>query len=121
MASPGLVGLAAAAAQRVFAPPRLSDKFANGPEARPNLVGKRARLFPGGEMSARFGSAVVKQLGIGPFGPTARRLVDLVRECADGDGELHAANVEEAALGVQLRGVPIKPSGGDRRLGEPIE
>ncbi len=63
---------------------------------------------------------VVDELRIGLFRPALRRLVDLVRERADGDGYLDAARIEEAA-GREMRIVPIEPRRRDRRVGQPVE
>src|SRR5262249_6339618 len=44
-------------------------------ERRTQLPGQQLRLFPGGEMAALLGAAVVNELGVGPLRPAPRRLI----------------------------------------------
>ena len=97
-----------------------SDRLAQRLERGPQLRREELRLLPGGEMSALRKLVVVDELGIGLLGPALRRLVDLVREGADGDRDLDAPDVEEAARG-DLRVVPVEARRGDRRVRQPVE
>jgi len=56
----------------------------------------------------------VDQLGIRPFRPTPWKLVELVRESADGNGDGDAHRREERKLVL-----PIETSSGDPGIGEP--
>src|SRR5215470_14920646 len=67
-------------------------------ERRADLFGEELRLFPGGEVAALGDLVVVDEVGIGPFGPAARRFVLLAREDARGHRNGHALGVEEATL-----------------------
>jgi hypothetical protein len=76
----------------------VSDRIAEGPKARANLLDKQLRLFPGREVSALVELVVVDQLGIRLLHPAPRRLLELIREGARRHRDLHALRREEAEL-----------------------
>src|SRR5215471_11006779 len=76
----------------------LALRSAQCAERRADLFGEELRLFPGGEVAALGDLVVVDEVGVGPFGPGARRLVLLVREDARGHRDGDALGVEEAEL-----------------------
>src|SRR5579862_7473552 len=92
----------------------------HGAEGRAKFDREGRWLLPSGEVSAFVGPIVVNELRIGLLGPALRRLVNLIGESADGDGDLQAPDVKEAALR-NPRGVPVKTRRGDCRVREPID
>ena len=97
-----------------------SDRLRSGLKAALQLGGEGHRLLPGGEVAALGKPVVVDELRIGLLGPALRRLVDLVGEGADGDRDLDAPRIEEAARR-EMRIVPIEPRRGDRGVGQPVQ
>src|SRR5215472_7558143 len=85
-------------------------------EARADLFGEELRLFPGGEVAALVDLVVVDEVGVGPFGPAARRLILLVGEDARGHRDGHALGVEEATLIF-----PVQTRRGDPGVRQPVE
>src|SRR4051794_13242205 len=85
-------------------------------EPRPKFSDEEFRLFPGGEVRAFVELVVMDEIGVRLLCPTARRRVDFVREDADGNRDLDAPGVEEAA-GWILRAVPIEARRRDRGVG----
>src|SRR5499427_7336419 len=77
---------------------RLALRSAQCAERRADLFGEELRLFPGGEVAALVDLVVVDEVGVGPLGPAARRLVLLAREDARGHRDGHALDVEETTL-----------------------
>ena len=89
-------------------------------ERRPQFLHQRVRLLEGGEVTALREPVVVDELGIGSFRPTARSLVEFVREGADGNRGPNADRLEEvnivfldaeARRGARQR-LPVKPRDG---------
>jgi hypothetical protein len=72
--------------------------LAKRPEARPDLFGKELRLFPGGEVPALVDLVVVDEVGVGPLGPAARRLVLLAGKDARGHRDGHALALKKPPL-----------------------
>src|SRR5262249_45890136 len=85
-------------------------------ERRADLFGEELRLFPGGEMAALVGLVVVDEVGVGPLGPAARRLILLAREDARGHRDGDALGVEEATLVF-----PVQTRRRDPRVRHPVE
>src|SRR3954468_15052856 len=106
------------AARRCLARPSRSQALPQRPERNSELVGQRRGLLPRSEVAALGQAVVVDQLGIGLLCPALRRLVDLVGEGADGDRDLDAARVEEAAAR-EVGIVPVEAGGRDRSIGQP--
>src|SRR3569832_2314888 len=79
-----------------------------------HLRDEELRLFPCREMSALGQLVVVDQVGEGPLRPAARRLVQLVRESADGNQNHHTLRCEEGQLVL-----PIQPSRRDSKKKQP--
>src|SRR5260370_3014424 len=63
---------------------------------------------------------VVDETWIRACCPSLRRRVDLVREDCDGNRNLDAPDVAEAARWL-LTGLPIQTGGGDRRVRQPTQ
>src|SRR5689334_12961646 len=83
---------------RGCAPPRLTARLAQRPEAVAQLFGEELRLLPGGEVAADGKLVEVDQLRIGALGPAARHLVQLVREGAHRHRDRHALRREVVEL-----------------------
>src|SRR4051812_31359150 len=97
-----------------------SNGFAKRFERRPHLRDEGLRLFPRREVAALGKLVVVDELRVSPLGPTARGLVKLLREGADGNRDLDAPHVEETSrCGMHV--VPVKARRGDRGVRQPVE
>src|SRR5262249_10643569 len=91
-----------------------SDPGMEGLEAGANLFAEELGLLPAGEVSALGKLVVVNELGIRLLCPTPRRLVELVREGADGHRDLDALRREEGELVL-----PVEPGGRHPRIRQP--
>jgi len=75
------------------------SRSAQGSERDAQLFGEQLWLFPGGEVAASVEPVVVDEVvRVGTLGPAARRLVQLVGEHADGEGDRDRLGVEEVRL-----------------------
>src|SRR4051794_31420601 len=99
-----------------WASTKLPERF----ERLAHLLAEDLRLFPGREVAAFFEAVVVNQFGIRLLCPAPGGCVDLVGEGADGNRDLDAHGVEEAARRM-VRVVPIELRRGDRGVRQPIE
>src|ERR1700683_5375281 len=89
----------------------VSDRVAPSPKPRANSFDKQLRLCPSREVSALVELVVVDQLGIGPLGPAARSLVELVGERAHGNRDRDAFNTKK----VERTGLELFPVETGRR------
>src|SRR5262244_147636 len=90
--------VASSRARTVYAGSAIRFASAECAERRADLFGEELRLFPGGEVAAPVDLVVVDEVGVGPLGPAARRLILLAGEDARGHRDGHALGVEEAEL-----------------------
>src|SRR3954470_4600868 len=68
-------------------------------ERRPHLLAEQLWLLPRREVAAAVDLVEVEQVvRVGPLGPAARRLVQLIREDGDGERDGDRLGVEEVAL-----------------------
>src|SRR3954452_6533760 len=93
-----------------------SVRGSEGPECGSQLRGEKLRLFPGGEVAAAVDFVEVDEVGVGPLGPAARRLILLAGEDGHGHRDRDALRVEEAALVL-----PVEARRRDARLRQPVE
>src|SRR5688572_15026071 len=108
--------VAALGAPRLAATPTPAPLLAQRSEARPYLLAEEFWLFPGGKVPA-FGDGVeMDEILVGALGPTARSLVDLFRENANGGRNGDVVVVEEGALVFH-----IETSAGHARVRQPGE
>src|SRR5579875_3058840 len=90
--------------------------LADRSERRAELGREQPWLLPGGEMVAPVQLVEVDEVGVGPLGPAARDLVDLVREGAHRGRDRDALDVEEAD-----RVLPVQAGGGNPGVRQPVE
>jgi hypothetical protein len=74
---------------------RLEGLLTQWSETCAQLFHQELWLFPGGKVPPCIELVVVDELGIRPFGPTARRCIDLVRKHAHSDRDGDAFRCEE--------------------------
>ena len=67
-------------------------------------------------MAAAVDLAEVDEVGVGPLGPAARGLVDLLGEDGDGGRDGYALDPEEV-VGI----LPVQPGRGNRSVRQPVE
>src|SRR5262252_7892890 len=70
--------------------------LSQGPERGAEFGGEQCRLLPGGEVATPVKLVEVDEVGVGPLGPAAGNLVDLMCEGAHGGRDGHTLDVEEA-------------------------
>jgi len=90
--------------------------FAQGSEARANLLAEELRLLPGGKVPASVELVVMNELGVGSFRPTPRGRIDVVRKGAHGDGYGDPFRGEKAELVF-----PINTRRRNRRIRQPVQ
>src|SRR6478672_1649659 len=91
--------------------------LAQRPESGSHVGDEFSRLLPGGKVSALRMLPIEEQAGIGTLSPLARdRAWDVVRGNAHHGGNLDALGSEECVLVL-----PVKPSGGHARIGQPVK
>src|SRR5438128_1509979 len=90
------------------------DRSAQRLEGSAQLGAEQPGLLPGGEVAALVELVVVDEIGIGPLGPVAGRLVELIREDAHRGWDLDALGTEEGELVL-----PIEASRRNRGVRQP--
>src|SRR5438034_6143280 len=100
-------------------PAMISPSRPDGLETLAHFGNEVPGLLPRSEVAPLGKLVVMDELGVGLLRPALRRRIDLVRECAHGDRDLEAADVEEAPL-CHLPGVPVETSRGDRGVRQPV-
>src|SRR5215471_3414644 len=108
----GRISVAVPTVLVMTAPVRVSQR----PEPGPDLGREDVRLLPGGEVVAAVELVEVDEVRISPLRPCPGRLVDLVREDADGGRDGDALVVEEAELVL-----PVEAGRRDARVRQPVQ
>src|SRR5262245_21376110 len=108
----GRISVAVSIVLVMTAPVRVSKR----PEPGPHLGREDVRLLPGGEVVARVDLVEVGEVRISPLRPCPGRLVDLVREDADGGRDGDALVVEEAEFVL-----PVEAGRRDARVRQPVQ
>src|SRR5688572_20724057 len=89
-------------------------------EARSNFFREELRLFPRRKVAALGNLVVVNEFRIGPFCPTARNGIDLVRKDAHGHWDGDALDVEESQLVCSCDDLPIETRGRNPGVRQPV-
>src|SRR5689334_25119269 len=70
-----------------FAPQKVRDRSAQGPDLDPQFLREQLRLFPRREVAALVDLMKIDQVGIGAAGPCLGRSIALLREHGDRYGK----------------------------------